>query len=208
MSWSWGYTVGDVVGALRDWADQSHADVRRTFIWVCFFCLNQFRMMDQQASGGAADLDTVFRERLRNAGTMIALLDSWARPRYFRRVWCVYEQFIAHELGVQVEVIFPPAVASDLRSTLQSDFLTVRAALTDIDVEKAEASNPSDTKTVKAAIQNTEGGFDGVNTVVRERFAEWCAQELTRHSKGELEEMSAASMRRNSEKDMKEEIID
>merc|ERR1712226_1421221 len=119
MSWSWGYKVRDVVGALQDWADRSHADQRRTFIWICFFCLNEFRMHEEKASGGAGNLDAVFRQRLQNIGSLVAMLDNWSKPRYFTRVWCVYEQFIAQELDVDVQVIFPPDVASDLRGTLQ-----------------------------------------------------------------------------------------
>jgi len=183
LSWSWGYKLSDVIGALQDWAKNSHADSRKTFVWMCFCCLNQFRMIEEQKSGGTENLDEVFRRRLQSAGSLVALLDNWSRPRYFTRVWCVYEQFVAQELDIDVQVIFPPGIATSLRTTLRKDFHAVKAALTDVDVEQAEATEKSDETQVKTAIEASVG-FSAVNRVVRSRFAEWCAQELARNVQG------------------------
>merc|ERR1712224_251136 len=108
LSWSWGYKLNDMIGGLEDWATNSHVDHKKTFLWVCFFCLNQFRMSEAKQAGGASNLDEVFRRRLQRVGCLVTLLDNWIQPRYLTRVWCVYEQFVAHELDIEVQVIFPP----------------------------------------------------------------------------------------------------
>merc|ERR1711972_750957 len=64
LSWSWGYKMTAVIGALAEWMKKVHADPKKTFIWMCFACLNQFRMIEDQKSGGGADnLDCIFRQR-------------------------------------------------------------------------------------------------------------------------------------------------
>ena len=50
---------------------------------VCFFCNNQHRYTQT-----VENLECVFQSRLRNAGKMIAMLDTWQDPTYLRRIWC------------------------------------------------------------------------------------------------------------------------
>ncbi|CAB9497065.1 Tetratricopeptide repeat family protein [Seminavis robusta] len=48
LSWTWGYTVGDVVDTLVAYCSASGYDPKLTFVWICSFCINQHRVVEQQ----------------------------------------------------------------------------------------------------------------------------------------------------------------
>lgn len=46
VSWCWGYTLQDFASAVHSWLRRSKLDAEDVFLWVCFFCNNQYRIMD------------------------------------------------------------------------------------------------------------------------------------------------------------------
>merc|ERR1712072_487547 len=72
LSWVWGYHVSTFVSAIGAWVDMSEEiEESSTYLWVCFFCNNQFRM----AAANADDLEVIFEQRLQKIGKMVAMLD-------------------------------------------------------------------------------------------------------------------------------------
>jgi hypothetical protein len=63
LSYSWGYLVAEVSAALSGWADRTDRDPKRTYIWICSLCLNQFRMADDSVN---KDLQKEFGDRARH----------------------------------------------------------------------------------------------------------------------------------------------
>ena len=43
LSWTWQYTVGDVVHTLVEYCREHHYNPKRTYIWMCCLCVNQHR---------------------------------------------------------------------------------------------------------------------------------------------------------------------
>ena len=47
VSWCWAYTLDNVVTAVDRWLQKSEADPADVFLWICFFCNNQYRIMQE-----------------------------------------------------------------------------------------------------------------------------------------------------------------
>ena len=48
VSWCWAYTLDNVVTAVDRWLQKSEADpADDVFLWICFFCNNQYRIMQE-----------------------------------------------------------------------------------------------------------------------------------------------------------------
>jgi len=93
LSWVWSYKVKLFQATLQAWLESDPTrDPDEIFLWICFFCNNQYRLEETNAD----DLETVFKGRLSelrdSGGSMIAMLDTWRQPVYLTRIWCVYEQ--------------------------------------------------------------------------------------------------------------------
>ena len=105
MSWSWQYSVGQVRDALQLWKAPMAAE--NVFFYMCFFVNNQFRLIVDGTPAGSDNLEEVFEENLRRCGQMVAILDGWHQPRYLRRVWTIYEQYVACSLKIDVAFVMP-----------------------------------------------------------------------------------------------------
>ena len=82
-----------------------------------FFVNNQFRIMVEGcATSGSSDVQQVLETTLQRIGQLVAVLDTWNEPIYLRRVWTVYELFVACSLQVPVTFVMPEeASASRLK---------------------------------------------------------------------------------------------
>ena len=47
-SWVWTYPMLTFLDALQSWADQHEvAPIEMTYVWICAFCNNQYRIMEE-----------------------------------------------------------------------------------------------------------------------------------------------------------------
>merc|ERR1712046_118446 len=100
---------------------------------------------------------------------MIAMLDTWDNPVYVTRVWTMFEQYTAQELGIPIEMIMSPSQNKGFEEQLdlgRSGLKKVMDSLMNIDVEKAQATAINDERKVKKTIRTTVG-FDAVNEKVK-----------------------------------------
>ena len=56
------------------------------FLWICFFCNNQYRILESATDTGPDELKEAFESNLAKAGRMLILLDSFERPAYITRL--------------------------------------------------------------------------------------------------------------------------
>jgi len=85
LSWTWSYKVSTMQNGIEAWRRTSDSlRSAHEFFWICFFCNNQFRP--------SITADT-FKERVKQIGHIIAILDKWKDPEYLKRKWCIYEVF-------------------------------------------------------------------------------------------------------------------
>merc|ERR1712217_655113 len=142
-------------------------------IWVCCFCNNQFRILDEKSKSGADDLGAIFEQRLCSIGEVLIMLDGWHNPHYITRIWCIYETSVAVDLKLPATVICPRHSATSLIKEFQKGhIIALRAGLTKVDVQNAEASVAKDREFVKQKIASSVG-FQAVNKAVVEFLTRW-----------------------------------
>merc|ERR1719387_1359953 len=128
---------------MRMWLEKNNEDPEEVFIWVCFFCNNQWRIMIDQENSGSENLETIFESRLSSIGRMVVVMDSWEDPIYVKRIWTIYEQFVAAKLGIKIAFTLPEEPSTTLIDELNKgkDGITnVIAAIANVDAENAEAT--------------------------------------------------------------------
>lgn len=179
LSWAWSYSVSLVRSAIRSWMDQSKLTPSSTFLYMCFFVNNQYRiLLDQQGAGSREfSLGEVFEENLQRVGRMVALLDHWDQPAYLSRIWTIFEQYSAVVLEIEVTFILPQAAGESLLREIrkgEEGILTVRESLCNVDAETASAWCLEDEQHVKRIIEQSIG-FEKVNEKVQELMIAWVA---------------------------------
>eukprot|EP00931_Biecheleriopsis_adriatica_P025829 TRINITY_DN15777_c0_g1_i1.p1 TRINITY_DN15777_c0_g1~~TRINITY_DN15777_c0_g1_i1.p1 ORF type:complete len:1387 (+),score=209.38 TRINITY_DN15777_c0_g1_i1:86-4246(+) len=190
LSWSWGYRVATLREALRPWAEkklvnQRDSQARDIFLYCCFFCNNQYRIFEELGGQGSEDLEEMFQERLvhiRNAGgSVVALLDTWCHPCYLTRIWCIYEQWMACDMGLEIEITLPAEPAKELITKFMLGSQGIKEvcdSLTQINSAKAHATNPADEVKVKEMIANSHITFGQLDRQVAETFGKWIGSEV------------------------------
>ena len=169
LSWCWGYSLQTMCGALSLWSSRHPELPRGTSLWICFFCNNQYKILEEKVQTGSDDLELTFKSRLLSIGSALVLLDSALTPFYITRVWCIFETFMTIVHDVPTEMILPPDSNNELLHTIQNGISSVLTAFDAIDVAGAEASSPTDEHHVKGLIQKTSS-FDAVNDKVRDHL--------------------------------------
>mmetsp|Transcript_13215 Transcript_13215/g.31330 ORF Transcript_13215/g.31330 Transcript_13215/m.31330 type:complete len:816 (-) Transcript_13215:79-2526(-) len=180
LSWVWQYRLSMVQDGLRRWVGLSKAVPEETFLFMCFFCNNQWRILVEKKCQGSDGLQDIFEGRLKGMGRVVALMDSWDNPLYVQRIWTIYEQFVCVKLGVEVEFILPSGPAATLITELEKGaegIGRVLRAVAKVEAESARASFEQDERRGKDMIAASVG-FAEVNQQVRHRINHWIASEF------------------------------
>jgi len=185
LSWTWSYSLDTVVGGLSNWArmefSQRPDDLRQVFLFMCFFCNNQYRLL-VDGNPGSGDLEHTFEQRLDSCrpGGVVALLDDWNDSQYLKRIWTIFEQYTAAKVDVPVQMVLPVEGARSLMEEFETGkegILRVKTSFSKVHSENAVASVPEDERKVKMLIRESIG-FETVDKKVRERLQEWVAKEV------------------------------
>jgi len=184
LSWTWGYKLSDVKGALEGWCQAEGADPRTRFLFMCFFVNNQYRILMDSSNTGAADLDGIFEQNLRRINHMVTLLDTWDEPMYLTRVWTIFEQFVAAKMDVPVTMILPLEARRQLWAQIErgkDGILRVKDALSKVSSKDAKAFLPQDEELVKAKILQGRRGFEEVDENIVRTMITWVGDEVELH---------------------------
>lgn len=184
LSWTWSYSVGEVVDTLESYCEDNKLDPKRTYVWICAFCLNQHRVVQSGNSGisnSSSDLDfeTEFEARVLGIGRVLVMMRPWKFPN-LKRSWCVFEIFMALTKNCEVSIVMPSREKENMinkffyalgnSSDHGIDFLY--KALNQVDVEKAEASVEQDRTRIIGLIEE-QIGCQTVNLWVQDRLRVW-----------------------------------
>jgi len=180
LSWVWGYPLSTVQSGLGRWSAARNMDPAKVFLYMCFFCNNQWRIFVQKSFQGSDNLEITFEARLRTIGKMVVLMDSWDDALYLRRIWTIFEQYIATKCDIDVMFTLPELPAATLIEQLdrgKEGIHLVIQAVSMVDSERAEASVKEDEIKVKNLIRK-DTGFERVNDQVKSSITEWIAGEF------------------------------
>ncbi|CAB9510301.1 ANK [Seminavis robusta] len=194
LSWTWSYTVQDVVETLVGFCEQNRLDPRKTYIWICCLCMNQHRVAEARDTS-TDDFEKAFRGRVQGIGRILVMMTPWGDPANLQRIWCIFEIFWAIKEGCHLAVIMPPR---DMDRMLVQLFSTwgrrlgergidnLYKALNQIDVEKADASVPEDKTRILELVRGSIG-FQSLNVQVKGRLRHWVREVIEQRSTQTLE---------------------
>jgi len=180
LSWVWQYKLSTFRGGLQRWADANQLVYEDVFLFCCFFCNNQHRILVEGSSQGSDDLEFVFEARLRQIGRVVALMDTWQGSIYTRRIWTIFEQYMAARLGIEMQFTLPAEPAATLIDHLHKGaegIQTVIKEVSQVDAKHAKATMQQDEDKVKHLIMSTIG-FPTVNERVQCSITDWIAREF------------------------------
>mmetsp|Transcript_8858 Transcript_8858/g.21158 ORF Transcript_8858/g.21158 Transcript_8858/m.21158 type:complete len:659 (-) Transcript_8858:209-2185(-) len=175
VSWCWRYVLDDVVDAIAVWLGSANqqANSPKVSLWMCFFCNNQYRMIEDSTIAGSDQLDKVFERHLDAAGHMLVILDSFLEPHYFTRAWCLFETYVCIHRNIPRSLLLPGQQFREFGEMMGSAGATrVLDKVHQIDVRRAEATVKKDEDKIKRTILNSIG-FSKVNRVVRRELGKW-----------------------------------
>lgn len=179
LSYTWGYTVRDIVDTLVAYCEANGLDTKRTYIWMCALCNNQHRISEQDVSSDA--FQELFSKRVSGIGNVLAMMAPWQMPTYLTRVWCVFEMFTANsDTTTNVEIIMPPKEKDSLIQSVQKGTDTqgrsglddLFTALANTKVENASASQPDDKENILKLIENGPG-YHALNIEINHLMRTW-----------------------------------
>jgi len=179
LSYGWGYTLEDIISALKRYCLMHNWPFHETFVWICCFCVNQHRVIAAKAKGEVVSFDTfrgIFSQRVRDAGRVVGLLSPWKKPLYVERVWCLFEAWEATRLPdskITMDFVLPESEAKDYMEKLQTDGMKeVYKVLEKIDVRQGQASVPEDREAILNLIEE-EGGHAKLNKKIQSMLQTW-----------------------------------
>ena len=128
LSYAWGYKFAEVIAALETWTVSTGCNPKRTYFWVCSFCLNQHGInglprgdnIDPSDPRAAARLAKGFYDRIVGIGRMLPMLEPWDSPGYVKRAWCLFELYTAVTKRLKVEIILSASETARFRQAIQT----------------------------------------------------------------------------------------
>jgi len=98
ISYTWGYSIGDIVDVLTNYCESNNLNPKEVYVWICCLCVNQHRVVElkkRKEEIPFAEFRKVFHGRVTSIGHVVAMMSPWTGPEYLTRVWCIFELFTA-----------------------------------------------------------------------------------------------------------------
>ena len=207
LSYTWGYKIGDIADTLSMFCEREGTlDVKRTYVWMCWACMNQHRIMQQRELGDTPpfeELHETIKENVTNIGQIIAMMAPWRKPKYLSRVWCDFEMSTALNLGdehCKIHIVMPPAEERDMFGVLSKGgaaFNELWETLAGVRIEDCDASVEEDKTNILSLVIEEHGGpgFHALNSAVAKHLQAWavdtCTECLRQIHQGEDDELAA-----------------
>lgn len=178
LSYTWGYTIGDIVDTLVDFCESSKKSPKRVYVWMCCLCVNQHRVVALGKQGKLVpfeEFSETFYQRVRGIKHILSMMTSWDDPGYLKRVWCIFEMYVATSSAeCTVTILMPPREKYSFAKEIEDGsggniFFEV---LSKTDVENASAKSPDDKKLIMRAVREGPGAHS-LNVQINDLLIEW-----------------------------------
>jgi hypothetical protein len=171
LSYSWDYSIPEVVMTLVAKCKGDNRDPKRTYLWIDCLCNNLHRF-DENSSVSFDEFRDNFFNTVTRAGTVWSLISIWDNPNYLQRAWCVFETYVATtEEGVNSEIIMLEKGEKQMIESID-DIDNLFNVMSSTRIEDAEASQPEDKQHILTIVEDTIG-CDELNMTVNMLFLKW-----------------------------------
>jgi len=175
LSYTWSYTIGDIISTLTDHCTSHKLDQTEIYVWICSLCLNQNRVSEKKKIT-PEEFEKEFYDKVEKIGCVLAIMSPWEAPTYVSRVWCIFELYSANKDSNNCEFMtaMPKREKEDfIKGVWKGGQVTkLFQVLTDIDVRKANASEPLDRDYIMNLIDKGPG-YDDFNLTVSRYMRKW-----------------------------------
>mmetsp|Transcript_176665 Transcript_176665/g.566497 ORF Transcript_176665/g.566497 Transcript_176665/m.566497 type:complete len:528 (+) Transcript_176665:122-1705(+) len=191
LSYTWGYSLQSITDALSTYCARSGLDPQRTYVWMCVFCINQFRVRESKAAGhdvSFEDFSSEFSNRVQNIGHVLSLMEPWQAPKNLSRAWCVYELFMAmDEPGCKLDLLMLSSCESSFATAFndRAEDSGMWESISKVCLEKADASVDSDKEHIVRLVQQGVG-IEALNFRVRSKLRSWFVDIAHNHALSRL----------------------
>jgi tetratricopeptide (TPR) repeat protein len=173
VSYVWSYQLVDELLASLKYTLLDKTNQEDVFIWLDGFCVNQ-----HQVSNGVAvtpeQLQLTFGESLKAIGSVVMVLVNWRDPSYAKRIWCVFEAYMAKKSNTKVILAMSSSEEKSLVETMIANDITtgfLASLFGNVDVESAQAKEPQDQQAILQLIK--QYGVADVNAVILNNLKQW-----------------------------------
>ena len=90
LSYTWGYSVVDIIAALVAYCEREGLEQDSTYVWICCLCINQHRVKEKQELKQVVSTDEFraeFESRVCGIKRVLSLVSPWDDPQNLKRVW-------------------------------------------------------------------------------------------------------------------------
>eukprot|EP00554_Chaetoceros_debilis_P006376 CAMPEP_0194072624 /NCGR_PEP_ID=MMETSP0149-20130528/317_1 /TAXON_ID=122233 /ORGANISM="Chaetoceros debilis, Strain MM31A-1" /LENGTH=495 /DNA_ID=CAMNT_0038752521 /DNA_START=38 /DNA_END=1522 /DNA_ORIENTATION=+ len=195
LSYTWRYTIGDIVDVLTNYCKSNGLNQKKLYVWICCLCVNQHRvvgMKKRKEDIPFEEFHNVFHGRVTSIGHVLAMMSPWTGPEYLNRVWCIFELFTASKESCKVTIEMPKREREDFIERIMNDDEYANklfSVLSSTDVEKAEASVLSDRENILNIVKNETGGYDQFNVAINQLIRTWVLQLIKDAARSRLEDV-------------------
>ena len=196
VSHSWDSPWQSVVDACVEHSDALPAGARKPYYWIDIFAVNQhtphsqYCACDDTCTGCKHVLedlpdwnlmqrshDVGFERVIRTARKTLLVMEPWNAPRPPTRVWCLYESYVTlQQPGGELVVALGREQRRSMQMSLQRKFEALEQMIGRLDARRADVTVESDRENIFGAIEQLEGGFDGLNNSLRSSLRVWLAE--------------------------------
>ena len=80
LSYTWGYTIGDIVDVLTNYCTSNDLNTKEVYVWICCLCNNQHRVVEMKKRKEDIpfeDFHKVFHGRVTGIRHVLAMMSPW-----------------------------------------------------------------------------------------------------------------------------------
>ncbi len=136
VSHAWHGRFADTVDCIRQY-EESHPG---TFFWIDVLCCNHHETRENPSAWWS----TMFRENLRQIGSLLLVLSPWQDPAPLKRIWCLFELHCAASSHTTITSLVPHSDAERFREAVRDNFAAIQAPVLALDARSASAAVASD----------------------------------------------------------------
>ena len=200
VSHAWMYMfLEDLIGAIEAWISQqpSCPDGGWRF-WIDLFVVNQHLDPPQFPDAREeAENFKVFTDGFEGALVQIQraliVLSPWNRPHWIFRIWCLFEFYVIMKFQIRYEFVLPRAQNSAFIKSLGEEGNRFLELVSELDMEKADASREYDKKQIKALVHKDLGGYSKLNENVIGAIRKFCVNSSLRELRTMNEEQKSTN---------------
>eukprot|EP00557_Chaetoceros_sp_GSL56_P001646 CAMPEP_0176503402 /NCGR_PEP_ID=MMETSP0200_2-20121128/15343_1 /TAXON_ID=947934 /ORGANISM="Chaetoceros sp., Strain GSL56" /LENGTH=762 /DNA_ID=CAMNT_0017902689 /DNA_START=2361 /DNA_END=4649 /DNA_ORIENTATION=- len=185
ISYGWGNKVEEICAVLVKYCNEHKLDMKRTYVWICCLCNNQFRV-DEQSDVPFEEFEQIFEDKVVGIKNIVSLMSPWNSPVYLTRVWCIFELHKAYSNECNLMIAMPPEEELKMiESVLRGEDVDegtggihdLYDALNNTNIEDAQASREDDRKRILQMVEETTGA-EVLNNQVNDMLRKWISKIL------------------------------